>query len=209
LNAVDQSARRDLEILNSLVEGQPVSQRALARRLGIALGLANLYLKRLARKGHIKVTTIPPHRIVYLVTPRGLSRKARLTYEYMAYSLRLYREVRETVRAALAPLAENGAARVALYGTGEAAELAYLTLRELGIDPLAVLDERGGQFLGYAVRDVREIEPEEYDCVVVAILEPPDGALAHLARRGVARGRIVTLDRRPARRGAGSASRAR
>jgi DNA-binding MarR family transcriptional regulator len=206
---VDQTARRDLEILNSLAEGHPVSQRALARRLGIALGLTNLYLKRLARKGYIKVTTIPPRRIAYLVTPRGFTRKARLTYEYMTYSLRLYRGVRETVQAALAPLAQNGVARVALYGTGEAAELAYLTLRELGIQPVAILDERPGQFLGYPVRDVREVEPGECDCVVVALLGPPDAALAHLERRGVGLARVVTLDRRLAGRPAAPAPRPR
>jgi DNA-binding MarR family transcriptional regulator len=200
LNAVDQSARRDLEILNSLAEGHPVSQRALAQRLGIALGLTNLYLKRLARKGYIKVTTIPPHRIVYLVTPRGFGEKARLTYEYMAYSLRLYREVRRAVQAALAPLARNGTARVALYGTGEVAELAYLTLRELGIQPAAVLGERVGQFLGYPVRDVQEVGSADYDLVVVATLGAPDGPLVHLERRGFGRGRVVTLDRRLAGR---------
>jgi DNA-binding MarR family transcriptional regulator len=200
LNALDQSARRDLEILNSLAEGHPVSQRALAQRLGIALGLTNLYLKRLARKGYIKVTTIPPHRIVYLVTPRGFGEKARLTYEYMAYSLRLYREVRRAVQAALAPLARNGTARVALYGTGEVAELAYLTLRELGIQPAAVLGERVGQFLGYPVRDVQEVGSADYDLVVVATLGVPDGTLVRLERRGFGRGRVVTLDRRLAGR---------
>jgi hypothetical protein len=51
------------------------------------LGLTNLYLKRLARKGSIKITTIPRNRIRYLLTPQGLTEKSRLTYQYMQHSL--------------------------------------------------------------------------------------------------------------------------
>src|SRR2546426_10584779 len=54
---------RDLEILTAIGEGRPLTQRALAQRLGVALGLTNLYLKRLAKKGLIKITEFPrkPH----------------------------------------------------------------------------------------------------------------------------------------------------
>ena len=196
MNALDQTARRELEILNSIAEGHPVSQRALARRLGIALGLANLYLKRLARKGYIKFTTIPPHRVKYLLTARGLTEKTRLTYEYMRYSLRLYRGAREALRQALAPLAENGPGRIALYGTGEAAELAYLTLRELEMQPATFLaDEGGGSFLGHPVHALDEIESGKYDYVVVATLEPSAAVVARLARLGIPGGRVITLHR--------------
>jgi DNA-binding IclR family transcriptional regulator len=45
---------RNLEILTAIGEGRPLTQRALAQRLGVALGLTNLYLKRLATKGLIR-----------------------------------------------------------------------------------------------------------------------------------------------------------
>lgn len=129
---MERESQRDLEIVSTIAEGGLVTQRGLARKLGIALGLTNLYLKRLARKGYIKVTTIPPNRIKYLLTPKGILEKSRLTYEYMEYSLQLYRQARRALRESLVPLAQAGHRRVVLCGTGEAAELAYLTLRELG-----------------------------------------------------------------------------
>src|SRR5207247_10150302 len=54
---------RDLEILTAIGEGHPLTQRVLAQRLGVALGLTNLYLKRLAQKGLIKIAEFPrkPH----------------------------------------------------------------------------------------------------------------------------------------------------
>ncbi|MGQ0695330.1 MAG: winged helix-turn-helix transcriptional regulator, partial [Nitrospiraceae bacterium] len=85
--------QRDLLLLNEVERNGSVTQRSLATKLGVALGLTNLYLKRLARKGYIKITTIPPHRIRYLLTPQGLAEKSRLTYQYMQYSLSHYRDM--------------------------------------------------------------------------------------------------------------------
>lgn len=201
---MDSSARRELEILNSISDGTPVSQRALARRLGIALGLINLYLKRLARKGYIKATRIPPNRIKYLMTPRGVAQKSRLTYEYMRYSLRLYRDARQTLSETLAPLAGNGAKRIAIHGTGEAAELTYLTLREFGIEPAAILDGTGsGLFLGQRVQDVRTATPTDYDLIVVATLDVPDRQIAELIELGAPESSLICLraPRRTSRNG--------
>src|SRR5256712_8153017 len=104
---MDQAAQRELKILTEISDGGDVTQRRLARSLGIALGLTNLYLKRLARKGYIKITTIPPNRLKYLVTPRGIKEKTRLTYEYMSFSLLLYRQTRDRLREAIRPVARH------------------------------------------------------------------------------------------------------
>src|SRR5207249_8160869 len=57
--AMKKSRERDFEILTAIGEGRPLSQRVLAQRLGVALGLTNLLLKRLARKGSIKIVEFP------------------------------------------------------------------------------------------------------------------------------------------------------
>src|SRR5262249_60343664 len=84
--AMDQISQRDFRILTAISEREDVTQRSLAKMLGIALGLTNLYLKRLSRKGYIKVTTIPARRVRYLLTPRGLAETTRLTYDYSTSS---------------------------------------------------------------------------------------------------------------------------
>lgn len=190
------AARRDLEILTTLGEGRPVTQRALAQRLGIALGLSNLYLKRLIRKGYVKVTTLPPHRLQYLVTPRGVVHRTRLGYEYLRYSAQLYAQARAALREAFGPLARDGVKRVGLCGTGEAAELTYLTLRELGLEPVGVFDrEAGGRFLGFPVQGVADIAAAECDRVVVASFSDPSPWIGALTRAGVSRAAIVSLRR--------------
>ena len=193
---------RDLEILTAIGEGRPLTQRALAQRLGVALGLTNLYVKRLAKKGFIKITEFPrkPHarkRLRYILTPKGLLEKSRLTYDYMSYSLGIYRRTRETLREALSHLPGAGAKRVVLYGVGEAAELAYVTLKELGLEPIAVFDrEEGGVFLGLPVRPIAHAAGADLDAVVIATFDRPEPDIAELTRLGLAREKLLTL-RRP------------
>ncbi|HUF94152.1 MAG TPA: winged helix-turn-helix transcriptional regulator [Candidatus Limnocylindria bacterium] len=190
---------RNLAILTAIGEKESLTQRLLAERLGVALGLTNLYLKRLVTKGYVKVADFPAKpaarkRLRYLLTAKGLSEKTRLTYEYMHRSLDLYRVTRETLRDALMHLPRSGVRRVALYGRGEAAELAYLTLRELGLDPVAVFAaEPGGTFLGMPVRDVRELVPGEIDVVVVATFDKPKLHVPALAALGIPADKLLML----------------
>jgi len=193
---------RDLEILTAIGEGRPLTQRALAQRLGVALGLTNLYLKRLAKKGLIKITEFPrkPYarkRLRYILTPKGLLEKSQLTYDYMSYSLGIYRRTRATLRAALSHLNGQGLKRIAFYRTGEAAELAYVTLKEFGLEPVAAFDrDANGFFLGLPVRPIAEAADVEIDAIVIATFERPEQDIAELIRLGLPREKLLTL-RRP------------
>ena len=89
----------------------------------------------------------------------------------MDYSLHLYGEVRQHLRAVLQECAAAGR-RVAIYGRGEAAELAYLSLKESGLEPVAIFDDDGGhEFLGMPVLPIAEHAEVEYDLMIVATLE--------------------------------------
>lgn len=190
---------RDLAILNVIAENDRLTQRHLARRLGVSVSLANLYLRRLARKGFIRIINVRPNRLRYLLTPIGIAEKSRLTFASMCNALARYREAREALREALRPLAETGHKRIAFYGTGEAAEVAYVCLKETGLELSMVFDTREGeQFLGLPVRGLRELSPEGVDRIVVtyfASQEATEAKVGELLRMGVSREQIVTLQR--------------
>jgi DNA-binding MarR family transcriptional regulator len=190
---MDLEAHRDLRLLEAVHQDSRVTQRGLASQLGMALGLANIYLKRMIRKGFIKVVNVQPNRITYLVTPRGIAEKARLTYEFMDYSLHLYGEVRQHLRAALQDCAAAGQ-RVAICGRGEAAELAYLSLKESGLEPVAVFDREGGrEFLGIPVRALADHAQFEFDMIVVATLDPTSTWCTDLISAGVPEAKLFPL----------------
>jgi predicted transcriptional regulator len=190
---VEVEAHRDLQLLEAVHEDSRVTQRGLASKLGIALGLTNIYLKRLVRKGYIKCVNVQPNRISYLLTPRGITEKARLTYEFMDYSLHLYGVVRQHLRAVLQECAAAHK-RVAIYGRGEAAELAYLSLRECGLEPVAIFDATNGQdFLGVPVRPIAEHGDVDFDLMIVATLESTGEQVNGLIREGVPREKLFPL----------------
>ncbi len=187
---------RDLEVLDAVAGDAHITQRSIASRLGIALGLTNLYVKRLVRKGYIKCVNVQPNRLRYLITPTGVAEKTRLTYEFMQYSLYLYSQVRRHLGATLQQYAVENRRHIALYGTGEAAELAYLAITELGLDLVAIFDgETSKQFLGQRVRPIQEHRDVAFDLLVVATLERSDRIVEQLVQLGVERERLVTLRR--------------
>jgi DNA-binding MarR family transcriptional regulator len=182
---VDIEGHRDLRLLEAVGEDPRVTQRGLATKLGIALGLTNIYVKRLIRKGYIKCVNVQSNRLTYLITPRGIAEKMRLTYEFMDYSLHLYAEVRQHLRAVLHGRAAADR-RVAIFGRGEAAEIAYLSLKEFGLEPVAIFDEQAGaNFLGMPVRPIAEHTQVTYDLMVVATLDPSGIQPANLLKAGV------------------------
>jgi ribosomal protein S25 len=212
VKSMDVESHRDLRLLEAVHEDSRVTQRGLAGKLGIALGLANIYLKRMIHKGYIKVVNVQPNRISYLITPRGIAEKARLTYEFMDYSLHLYGEVRQHLREAMQDCAAAGK-RVAIYGSGEAAELAYLSLKESGLEPVAIFDQDGDQvFLGMPVRSIAEHGEVEYDLMIVATLDRSGQAGTDLERVGVPQEKLFPLRKEAApaaRRARAAATRSR
>jgi DNA-binding Lrp family transcriptional regulator len=186
-------SRRDLQLLEALESEATITQRTLATRLGIALGLTNLYLKRLIRKGYVKCITVSPNRLMYMVTPRGVARRVRLTYEFMKYSLDFYRDARRHLRQTLATAVAQRQ-RVAIFGTGDAAELVYLLLRELNLEPVAVFAaEPRAPFLGLPVRPISEHAEITYDVLIVATLERPAAALKRVRAAGVPTEKTLAL----------------
>lgn len=185
---------RNLQALEAIAADAYITQRTMASKLGMALGLTNLYLKRLVRKGYVKCVNLQSNRLRYLLTPTGLAEKARLTYEFMEYSLFLYGQVRGHLRAVLQSAIHENRKRIAIHGTGEAAELAYLSVVELGLELVAVFDGTGaGLFLGQPVRPIEDYRSVSFDLLVVATLERPEQVVSRMLDLGIERDRLVTL----------------
>ena len=193
---MDPQAKRELELLTEISEDQGVTQRALAKKLGIALGLTNLYIKRLARKGYIKIVNVKRSRLKYLLTPRGITEKARLAYQFMEYSLGYYTRLRETFRQRLLPLGRAEGRRVLLCGSGEIAEIAALVLWELDLVLEHVVDDEraGTTFLGHKVRTSAEIPELSFDWIVLGALNGSQEIQARVRALGIAENRVIALN---------------
>ena len=191
---MDLQGQRDLLLLNELNRDGGATQRTLAAKLGVALGLTNLYLKRLARKGSIKITTIPRNGIRYLLTPQGFTEKSRLTYLYMQYSLSYYRDMRIRLKEMMSTFDASEGQRVVIYGTNELAELAYLSLREMNIDCVGFIDGSSRKsFLSCPVSSPDRIASWQFDRVLIADLEHAAACEEQLVQSGVPREKVLRL----------------
>jgi len=158
---------RTLQLLELIHRDGMLTQRELARKLNIALGLVNLSLKRLMHRELIKVRRLSARRVCYLLTPGGMSEKGRLSARYLADSFAMYRNARKAFLHRLAALRDAGRKRVVLYGTTEIAEAAFITLQELGLELVAVAGGEG-EFLGRKVVRLAGLDSRGVDAVLFA-----------------------------------------
>jgi DNA-binding MarR family transcriptional regulator len=124
---------RDLRILERIERDPNITQAILATHLGVAVGSVNWYLKRMINKGYIKVKRLQRKRLRYLITPKGIAEKSRLTYEYMHFSLQVYRKLRAEAQRLLDEVQAAGYGEVHIDGDGDAAEICRLTCLERGV----------------------------------------------------------------------------
>jgi DNA-binding MarR family transcriptional regulator len=129
-----------LDLLNAIDQRSDLSQRHLARQMGIALGLTNSYLKRCARKGLVKVSEAPANRYLYYLTPKGFAEKARLTGLYLANSLTFYRQAGESCSAIFELCKKNDIERVLLCGISELSEIALIRAMDAKISITGIYD---------------------------------------------------------------------
>ena len=183
-----------LELLDAIGKQSNLSQRHLARQLGVALGLANSYLKRCIRKGYVKIRTAPANRYLYYLTPKGFAEKSRLTAKYLSYSFTFYRRASASCAEVFQQCALSGWKRVVLCGISDLAEIASLQATEAEIEIVAIYDPRADRerFVGKKVwTDLDGIET--FDACVLTDLQSPSTSHQQLVER-VGQERVMVPD---------------
>ena len=159
-----------LKILDELTRESSITQRSLSNKLGIALGLVNTYIKRLGKKGYIKVTTIPKKRVKYILTPKGFTEKVRLTYEYMHYSINYFKDIRTRIDSIFRKMIASGAKDIIIWGDGEVAELSFVSMRGLSLNLVGVVDSKrvDNGFFGHNVYSFEDFPSLKYDAILIS-----------------------------------------
>ncbi len=190
----DREEQLVLELLDAVGKKSDLNQRHLASEMGVALGLANSYLKRCIRKGWIKINGAPANRYLYYLTPKGFAEKSRLTGKYLANSLQFYRKAGESCLRLFAQCQSCGWRRVVLCGKSDLAEIAALRAHEMEIEIVGVYDRQAETRLlaGRPVwADFKEIPA--FDVCMLTDLNAPSRAFEQL-RTVVEKERILVPD---------------
>jgi len=195
----------NLQILQAIESGKPLTQRSLASSMGVALGLTNLLIRRLAAKGYVKVSHLGTRHVRYLMTTAGREALARATRQSLENTVHLYTETREHIRGSLAVLSDrveaddHGQKRIVFYGAGDVAEIAYVSLQSTDLTLVGVVDDRRtGRFFEVTICPSDRLSADTLDTipyghVVVTSLRHADTIRARIEGRGVRPERVSCL----------------
>ena len=90
-------------LLKTLEENPGLSQRDMAKRLGISLGKVNFCLNALVEKGSLKISNFRNSEnklaYAYLLTPRGVEEKARVTLGFLKHKMQEYERLKKEIEA--------------------------------------------------------------------------------------------------------------
>ena len=91
----------NLNLLRKISNKPKSSQRELAEELGFSLGKLNYCLKALKSKGLIKIRNFKknPNKLnyIYILTPKGIAQKTKLTVNYMKLKMKEYDELKKEI----------------------------------------------------------------------------------------------------------------
>jgi MarR family. len=164
---------RELEILERLEVNDHLTQRDLSKEVGIALGLVNHLLKKMVKKGWIKIKNIDSKKIRYLITPEGAREKSSLLYKRVESTIHFYLEAKRVIKDKVIHLKNEGVEDVSIYGINHISEVLFIVLKELRLELDAVVDEKkeGEEWFGYTVIGMEQFVKSNTSVLIFASLD--------------------------------------
>jgi DNA-binding MarR family transcriptional regulator len=160
---------RELAILEKLENNGHLTQRDLSKEVGIALGLVNHLLKKMVRKGWIKIKNIDAKKIRYLITPEGAREKSSLIYKRVESTIHFYLEAKKIIKDKVMHLKNEGVEKVSIYGINHISEVLFIVLKELGLELVYVVDDNkiGDEWFGYSIVGINEFSKDGRDNILI------------------------------------------
>ena len=171
--SIDNHNLFELELLNHIEKDRKLTNRMVAKKLGISVRLAHDILKRMVEKGLLHVRVIHSRRWDYFLTPRGIMEKARLTLEFFEFSMHFYREARKRSAQVCRKLAEDGILEIGFMGAGDLAEITYLGIQEWKLKLCAVFDDnsRLETFMNIPVKPLNQLLNCPLSAIIVCLYD--------------------------------------
>jgi hypothetical protein len=173
VSALQSNDLHELELLKQVEATPQLSNRVAASKLGVSVKLAHELLKGMVSRGLLHVRKANARRWEYFLTPRGIREKARLTLEFIEFSMVFYREARRRSASVCRALSESSVETVGLLGAGDLAEIVYLGIQEWGLVLTEVYDAEPGRepFMGVPVQPYGALADSKADAIVVSVYD--------------------------------------
>lgn len=182
---IDNRSKAELDLITVLEENHQISQTKLAKRVGIAVGLVNILMKRAVTRGAIKIKQIPARRYAYYLTPKGFAEKAKLVTRYLDSSLHLYRKLRIEYRDIFTNLEAKGIHEIVLVGDVDIAELAIMAAFDSNVTIIGLVNEQTNKNRVGLTPVTSKLEDEYSGTLVICDARAPQACFDALTQRFV------------------------
>ena len=129
---------KELKIIECLIQNSDISQRDISTDIGVSLGLTNILINRLIKKGYLKAKYFNARKIKYFITPRGVKEKTRKTYQFMKRSLTVISSLKDIVTDFAVKKYGEGKRNFLIKGTGELSDITELVLKSLKLEDIKI-----------------------------------------------------------------------
>ncbi|MBU3957795.1 MAG: winged helix-turn-helix transcriptional regulator [Nanoarchaeota archaeon] len=121
----------EYRLLQAVESGESDSQRKLAGKLNISLGMINLCLRRLIKQGYIKTHGLNKRKVKYLLTPKGFTEKMKKTYHYTQKTISELSRIKANIQNEVRNKYLAGERNFTVAGRGELSDLAEIAIKNL------------------------------------------------------------------------------
>jgi len=153
-----------LNLLDVVEKENDTTQLKISSKLGIAVGLANSYLKRCINKGWVKVKNIPIRRYAYYLTPKGFAMKSKLTAEYLYSSFEYFRQTKKEFDEITKICEKKRLRRILILGDGDLTEIATLFLKNSNLELVGITNFKNFK---------KNIHTIRYNCIWITDIKFP------------------------------------
>jgi len=165
---------RELNLLQELERNPVISQRELSHKFGIALGVTNACLKRMARRGWIRMMNQDHRKIGYFLTPKGFAEKAKLTLHLISWTVQNYSTLRDIIGARLLEMQNKGAERILFYGVSDEMEIALISLQGTNLRLIGIVEDEEKltrrTIFGHQLEPVGRVKELKPDAILITSL---------------------------------------
>ncbi|MFQ3675230.1 MAG: MarR family winged helix-turn-helix transcriptional regulator, partial [Endomicrobiia bacterium] len=139
---------KEFAIIKEISNNYFVDQRKIAHNTGFSLGLTNLLIKKLVKKGFIKVKQLNGRKISYILTAKGFKEKLKKSYNYTLKTINVIKSIKEEVAELIRTEYNLGNKNFLILGKNEVADIVEITLNSLKLNGLKyykILNEYGSK----------------------------------------------------------------
>lgn len=122
---------KEFAVIREVSNNHKPTQRHIAYKVGISLGLTNLIIKRLTRKGYIKIKEVPPRTIEYMLTPKGFAEKAKKSYHFTLRTIDIIKTLKQNIQEIILSEYKKGVREFTISGNGELTTITQIAFETL------------------------------------------------------------------------------